>query len=423
MRSLFRLFGAGVTTAALTLSSSAFADAAPLSMREAVALALQQDPGIQQLKARVTEVRDQAITAGQWPDPKLSLGLVNLPTNSYAVGRDSMTMQMVGIEQDFPVGDTHSLSLSRGQQLADAQTAMVKDRQLQVVRDVRQSWLRLYYAEHALPEVQQSEQLFQQLLDIAKTRYAAGDGEEQDLARAELEMGTLQERELELHAEIDASRAALGKLVGFDAMERPLTDALPELPEPPSRDELLKRLPGHPRIVAANIEVTAADTATDIARQAYKPAWGVSLSYGKRPGSDATGMPYTNMLTAMVSVSLPLFTQDRQDRSVSAAEAAASADRYARDDALRDLQQMLDESWAHWDHLSHIRELYAKTLLPSAGLNTRANLSAYRNGGSGFDELARAEITDLDTRLQQLKADVDYLSMQSDLLYLAGEQP
>ena len=414
---------AGILVAAMLLSPAALADDSPLTLQEAVALALQQDPGIQQLEAETETVRDEAATAGQWPDPKVSFGLVNLPTNSYAVGQDSMTMQMVGVEQDFPAGDTRSLSQTRGQQLADAQSALVKDRMLQIARDVRQAWLKLYYAENALPLVQQSELVFGQLLDIAKVRYANGQGAEQDLARAELEMGALQEKELELNADMDSARAALTRLVGGEAAQRPLADTLPVLPTPPDQATLLRRLPQHPRIVAANTRVAAADTATDIARQSYKPIWGVNVAYGRRPGADMAGMPYTNMLTAMVSVSVPLFTGNRQDRSVSAAQSASSAAQYAVDDELRDLKQMLDTAWAHWEHLGHIRDLYAKTILPNANLNTQATLSAYRNGGADFDELARAQITDLDSHTQQLKADVDYLDMQADLLYLAGEQP
>jgi len=415
------------TVATLLTTSILFAPAGraadSLTLEAAQQLALQRDPAIQQLSAQTTEVRDAADASGQWPDPKVSLGLVNLPTNSYAVGRDSMTMQVVGLEQDFPAGDTRSLSEARGQQLADAQAARVKDRKLGVVRDVRKAWFDLYYAEHALPLVQQSEQVFQQLLDIAKVRYANGQGGEQELARAELEMGMLQERELEFNADIDAARAALAKFVGDEAASEPLADDLPALPRPPEQAELLKGLPQHPRIIAANTEVAAADTATDIARQAYKPVWGVDLSYGRRPGGDPTGMPYTNMFTAMVSVSVPLFTGDRQDRSVSAARAASSAAQYAVDDELRELKQMLDTDWAHWEHLGHIRDLYAKTILPSSSLNTEATLSAYKNGSADFDELARAQISDLDSRTQQLKADVDYLDMQAELLYLAGEQP
>lgn len=423
MSILFRILTRAAVGAVIAVSPAiALADAPPLTLQEAVSLAVQQDPVLQQLRAQVTAVRDEAATAGQWPDPKLSFGLVNLPTNSYAVGRDSMTMQMIGIEQDFPAGDTRSLSLTRGDQLADAQSALAKDRELQVVHDVRQAWFDLYYAEHALPLVQQSEQAFQQLLDVAKVRYANGQGGEQDLARAELEMGMLQERELEINASIDAARATLAKFAGADAAGKPLADALPALAQPPEHEELLKRLPQHPRIVAANTRVAAADTATDIARQAYKPTWGINLSYGKRPGSDPAGMPYTNMLTAMVSVSVPLFTGNRQDRTVSAAQANSSANQYARDNELRELKQMLDTDWAHWEHLNHIRALYANTILPNASLNTEATLSAYRNGSVDFDELARAQIANLDSRIQQLKANTDYLDMQADLLYLAGEQ-
>src|SRR5574340_856104 len=86
-------FTCGLAVAALVLAVplAASADPVPLDMHTAVNLALQRDSVLRQRAAEKQAVAAQAVAAGQLPDPQLSVGIQNLPTNSFAVGRDGMT--------------------------------------------------------------------------------------------------------------------------------------------------------------------------------------------------------------------------------------------------------------------------------------------------------------------------------------------
>ncbi|HVC37681.1 MAG TPA: TolC family protein [Gammaproteobacteria bacterium] len=414
------LIGNGIAAAIILLPLIAFADSAPLSMQESVTLALQRDSVLQQLAAGKQLVLAQATAAGQLPDPKLSAGIVNLPTNSYAVGQDSMTMQVIGISQEFPAGHTRSLAEQRGRQLADMQEAKIAERRRQVAQDVRVVWLNLYYASHALQLVRSSATAFQQLADIAKVRYENGSGTQQEWLRARLELATLREQELDLQAGMRIARAVLVRWLGEDAGTRRLPDSLPALPAPPPYAGILNALPSHPLAEADNAQITAAQTSVDIAEQAYQPAWGIDLSYGRRPGGDASG-PFTNMVSAMVSVSLPIFTGKRQNQAVAAARAQANASIDSRDDQLRQLKRMLDEDWARWQQLQDLQTLYDQTVLPDAGADVTAGFDAYRNGGGDFFELVRSQVDELDARMRRLKIETDLDSVKATLIYLAGE--
>lgn len=407
---------------AMSVFATAQADPAPLTIAEAVKLALQRDDVLQQLASEKDAAIQEAVAAGQLPDPKLSIGIQNLPTNSFSVGRDSMTMQIIGISQEFPAGHTRALAESRGQQLAEAQQAKIAERSRQVAQDVRIAWLQLYYALHAAQLVQASEVAFQQFTDIAKVRYENGSGTQQEWLRARLELAMLKARKLDLQAQAQTSRAALERWVGEDAGVRPLPDQLPVLPDPPSYDAILNALPSHPLAAADDAQIAVAQTAVDIAKQAYQPKWGVDLSYGRRPGGDASG-PFANMVSAMVSVSLPIFTGQRQDRTVAAAQAQVSANTYSRDDQLRRLKQTLDEDWAHWQQLQQLESLHTQTIMPDANADVTAGLDAYRNGAGDFFELIRAQVGDLDVQIQFIKIETELDSVKAQLMYLAGEQP
>lgn len=411
---------AAAAVAALLVAVRAFAGPAPLTMQNAVVLALQRDSVLQQLAADKQSVVAQATAAGQLPDPKLSAGIVNLPTNSFAVGRDSMTMQVIGISQEFPAGHTRALAEKRGGQLAEAQQAQIAERRRDVARQVREVWLQLYYADHAFTLVQASEVALGQIADIAKVRYENGSGTQQEWLRARLELANLKERELELQNAAQTARAVLTRWLGDEDAKRPLQDSLPVLPAPPAYAAILNALPNHPLAQADNAQIAAAQTNVDIAEQAYKPTWGVDLSYGRRPGGDAGG-PFTNMFSAMVSVSLPIFTGKRQDQMVNAARAQANASMDSRDNQLRELKRMLDEDWARWRQLQQLQTLYDQTVLPDSSADVTAGLDAYRNGGGDFFELVRSQVDLLDAHTRRLKIETGLDSVKADLMYLSGD--
>ncbi len=422
MSFIYGILRGGIVCAALMLLPvAALAETAPLAMQQAVTLALQHDSMLQQLAAEKQSVLAQATAAGQLPDPKLSLGVINLPTNSFAVGRDSMTMQMVGISQEFPAGHTRALSEKRGGQLAEAVQAQIAERRHDVARQVREAWLQLYYAIHALTLVQSSEAALGQIAGIAKVRYENGSGTQQEWLRARLELANLKERDLDLQNAAQTARAALTRWLGDDTTSRPLPDTLPTLPAPPAYADILNALPSHPLAEADNAQIAAAQTGVDIAEQAYKPAWGIDLSYGRRPGGDAGG-PFTNMFSAMVSVSLPLFTGKRQDQMVTAARAQANASIDSRDDQLKQLKRMLDEDWARWQQLQELQTLYDRTILPDSNADVTAGLDAYRNGGGDFFELVRSQVGQLDARMRRLRIETGLDSAKADLMYLAGDK-
>jgi outer membrane protein TolC len=123
----------------------------------------------------------------------------------------------------------------------------------------------------------------------------------------------------------------------------------------------------------------------------------------------------------MVTVDMPLFPGKRQDRRVAASVAEADALRYARDNVHRDLQRTLDTEYPRWQRLQEREQIYARDILPAARHNAEAALSAYRNGVTDFTALMRAQLADLDSRLQSLRTRTDRLQTQARLLYLAGD--
>ena len=418
---------AGTTTAVcltlwlLALAAASLPARAELNLAEALRLALADDPAIAASLARAQAHTDNAIADGQLPDPKLRTGIWNLPLDSLDINQEPTTQLRLGIEQAFPRGATLQYRQRQSEWLSSAEQARSEAAARQLVRDVRDSFLDLYYQVQAEQVVAESRDLFAQLVDITQAHYATGRVSQQDVLHAALELSRLDDRATRIRNAADRQRAALTKWIG-SAASLPLAHEFPELPLPPSREALEAVLVQHPVIRAESARLAAQNQAVQMAQEQYKPGWSAGLEYRKRFGDGPDGDHRSDMMAAMVSVELPLFTAKRQDRRLAASIQQAEAVQLTRDDRLRELRQLLDTAYANWTRLGERAALYESQLLRTSAANTQASLKAYQSGVTEFTTLMRARITDLDIQLDLLRIRVDRARAQASLLYLAGAE-
>lgn len=414
--------GAVVMSLLLALALPATASRADLDIGEAVRLALADDPVIAARRARSQAFTDNAVADGQLPDPKLKTGLYNLPLDDFELDEEPTTQLRLGIVQSFPRGKTLHYRREQTAWLATSEQASAESAGHQLVRDVRNSFLELYYQVRAESIVTDTRELFAQLVDITRSHYASGRVSQQDVLRASLELSRLDDRTARIRNESDRNRAALMKWIG-DAAMLPVSHGFPQLPPLPAKPNLEAALPEHPVIRQETARLEAKNRAVKIAREQYKPGWSAGLEYRKRFGDDPDGSNRADMMAAMVSLDLPLFPKNRQDRRLSASLQQAEAIHLARDDRLRELRRMLETDFANWQRLGERVLLYESQLQQEAAANAQASLKAYQSGVTEFTSLMRARITDLDVRLEALRIRVDRARAQANLLYLAGDMP
>lgn len=394
---------------------------AALTLSETEQLALKNDPGVAANRARSQALSEGAVAEGQLPDPKFKAGIFNLPLDSFEFDREPTTQLRFGLQQAFPRGQTLHFKQQRAEWQSLVEQAKAENTRRLVLRDVRSRYLELYYQIQAEQVVEETRTLFAQLVDITQAHYASGRASQQDVLRAALELSRLDDRATRIRNEEDKNRANLMQWIGASARQ-PVAAFFPDLPELPEQQEIQSALQDHPAIRAESARIESFNQGVQIAREQYKPGWSAGLEYRKRFGNNPGGDERADMLAAMVTVDLPLFTGKRQDRRLAASVQQSEAARLTRADRLRELSSMLDSDYATWQRLGERTNLYQSHLLQESSANTTASLNAYQAGVTEFTTLMRARITDLDVRLEALRIRVDRAKTQARLLYLAGEK-
>ncbi len=394
---------------------------AALGLREAEALALQQDPLISALGEQARSFQEQRIAADTLPDPQLKLGAMNVPVDSYRLDQEPMTQMQIGIRQMFPRGDTLEIRARRAGNMSGVAEARAENRRRMVLRSVREAWLEVYYWREAENIVRKTRGLFQQLLDITEGQYAAGRGKQQDYIQAQLEYGLLEDREERIRNRQERMRAQLARWIGSEHAARALSAQLPAIP--PSRNAGLQEvLTAHPLIRAAQQEVAVSNDGVDLAREAYSPGWMVDITYGSRDGLNPNGTARTDFVSAMVVLDVPLFTGNRQDRILNAREHERNAAEYRLADQRLSLKRMFERLEADRVSLDERIQYYQRELIPRSNENASAALSAYQSDEGDFLTLVRARIVEFETELKALRLKIDRAKVQAGLNYLLGEE-
>jgi outer membrane protein TolC len=365
-------------------------------------------------------MRERAVMDGELMDPQLRVGAVNVPVDSFSLDAEDMTMLEVGVVQEFQPGKSRRLSRRQMEQLATAMDATALDRERIVRREVRKLWTQMAYLGAAQALLSEQTSWVEQMRQSARARYAAGEGKQLDVLQAGLDAAVLREQRLDLDRDEAMYRSRLSFWLGADDAVRARPEGLSPRAELEPLATLEARIADHPAQLDYMRRIDAARTAQDVARELRKPAWMLDVSYGFRQNAP-DGMSRPDMLSAMVTVGLPLFRGDRQDRAVSAAKLDAQGLDEKHEDHDREMRAMLVEAWNTAYRTAELERFYETELLPLADQAVTAALLGWRSNRAMLDEVVMARRLTLETRMKHLRLAADRALAQHEIDYLAGD--
>ncbi len=388
-----------------------------LSLADAERQALALEPGQESLTTRASALAAEAEAAGALPSPQVRVGLNNYPIERGDFSTEGMTSAGLTWRQVFPPGDTRALSSSRLGWQSSAVRHAAATRREETRLQVRQDWLTLYLGQRSEQLLEESRPLFRDLRNVTRSLYAVGRKNQQDVLRAELELGRLKEQLIQARGQQRQARAALARWIG-DLAERPLPGTLPSLPAVADLARLEQGLETHPRLRASDAELEAQAAEVALASEQRKPGWALDLGYAYRDGELPDGQPRSDFVTLGVTFELPFLRRNALDNQLTAALETRNAVELQREALRRELEGLLEVTHARWTELGQRLALYEGEILAQSSATAQAAKLAYQADNADFADVMRAAIDELDARLEYLRLQVERARSQAVLAYL-----
>ncbi len=430
-----------------------------LSFAQAIDFAQRYDPWLLGNRHQQSELVALSQAKSSLPDSKISLNLANLPIDTADFNQEAMTQLSLGISQVFPRGDSLALNRQHQQIQSEALPFQRQDRREKVAVTVGSLWLDIYNMDKTSELIAQSYVLFEQLLLAAQARYSAGIGSvrQHHIVSAQLELSMLQERLAKVQQHSSALQAQLLPwFVNVDELKNNtqytpkiesvlmqqallsvyqasrIVHLVGELPvsmmtnldgiaavDYLTADDLYQNFSKHPAVLALDKQLQASDTSVQLAKQRYEVQWGVNARYGYR-ANDANNQKRSDLFSLGISVDLPLFSNDRNDKYVEASIARSEAMKTDKTLLLRQLFSSYANTKAKLLSVDNRLQLYQQSLIPQANNLAEVALSAYETDDGDFNQVVKAKITALNAEIDQHSLTVQRQKLILTLNYISA---
>ena len=384
----------------------AFACAAPLTLGEALDLAVRRSESTRSARAGAGSAAESARAAGQLPDPTLQAGIDNLPVQgagAFRTNGDSMTMKRIGISQEWASSRKRGARQAAAGAVAARQDVLVQAAAADTRLQAAMAYVDAFWAGEALRLATLAEHHADEALEAAKARLSSASGGGQDVLALASARGMAQDESEDARQQRDDAAVALQRWVGrrFDDLDPPV------LPPVPVEDAYVAR---HPQVAAARLDVDVARRAVTVAENERSADWTWQVSYGQRSG-------YPDMVSVGVSIPLQIAPAQRQDRETASKLALV-------DKAEADLAEAGRVATAEYlalagdaQRLRQRIERYRTNVVAPARQRTEAAVAGYASNATTLATLFEARHAEVDAQRKLLSLERDLARTQARLAF------
>jgi outer membrane protein TolC len=340
------------------------------------------------------------------PDPTLAVGYYAQKPET----RVGPQQARFSFEQRIPWLSKLSLDGDARALAAQAAFAEAEALRLDLRVRIRAIWGELYYLGKRIEITSDNVELVRQWERSSRARYQSSLLSFRDIARAQIELGTLGDDLARLQQRQRPLTTRLLALVGVNLRSSvSIPKGLPEIAALPSDAELRSRLQQHnPELIALNHLAESARVSVARAHTRYRPDFRVGLTYtltdeARMPGVSDSGK---DVVMPQLGVSVPIWWGAYASGVESAAASERAANAGVRGQRLT-LEAELDDALFNLRDGQRRQLLYRDDILPKARNNMESTMASYRSGRAALIDLIDAQRTllEFDLALERARTD------------------
>jgi outer membrane protein TolC len=391
------------------------------SLEDYIQVALENNPELKTYKLQIDALEKKIKQISTPSDPMLMLGIVNLPTN-FSFKSDMMTMKEISISQMLMYPEKYSLMRGMGEKDYEIAKEIYRSKKLELIANVKMLYFEIYYMTKAIEITQRAIDLLKDFAKITSTRFATGQGIQQDVIKAQVELSKMTDELIRMETERKNLIARFNALLfrkPADSVYIPTELKFIEFSK--GYDELERLAFEHnPMIVAMKKMVEKDKVMNQFARSELLPDFEIKFSYGQRSAIEPTGMKALDMLSFSVGVNIPIFFWRKQNLKIQETQIVISQSESKLLAMKNEVSRMIQETLNKIEENVKLLDLYKNGLIPQATHNLNIGLVGYQVGKIDFMTLVDNFMSLYNYQIQYEKVFADYLSKLAELEMVVG---
>ena len=374
-----------------------------LTLAEATTLWQEQNRELQLARTTVAGAEADVLTAGQVPNPQVSLNVTQIsPWSGYGAGpwKDKKMDNVLRLDQLVERGGKRDLRIKGADARLDASRYDLDDTGRQQLLTLQLTYFDLRLAQDKRHLAGELATAYEKSLDTGRLRLKSGDISQVELSRLQIDKSRADNDARQTQAELEQAQVALAYLLGCesDAAQLVAADNWPPLADNPlKRGDLEQR----PDVAAARLRVAAAEAARDLAKAQKTRDVTLGLQYEHNMQNEPTN-------SYGFGVSIPLFIFHEYEGDIARAEAELTTARLLYERTLAQAVGSSDQASSALRSADERLRRFATGLLADAERVAKAAELAYNRGAMNLMDLLDARRTLRQIQIETATAHADH---------------
>ncbi len=404
------------------LAPSIFAQQRKESLADLIRTAIEVSPKVKMFESKLKLAESRIEIGTNLPDPKLKVGLANLPVNSFSFTQEPMTGKIVGLSQAIPFPG----ALRAKAAVKAVDTAIVRreleDIKNQIRQNVSDIYFQLEFYRTEIRLTRESIDLLEQIDKVAKRNFEVNRGSLQNVIRTELQISKMKDKLEKLNGKEKSLRAQLNALLLRESDSPVYTEEIKKIMREKLEIPYLikKAISYRPNLKRIELLSKKAELLGRKAEYTFYPNFNVGIQYSQRDYLNGTGKDLTDFFSVVLGVSLPINYGGKKTAELNEAKYLQYVFRDQYKASLQVLQKMLGNLQAKLNSLTLREKLINGSLLPQSIKSYQAALADYQVGKIDFVNVIRAEDEILKIKTELAKVRADYYRNLAQVEFLTG---
>ena len=389
---------------------------APTSLRELVQEAEQKNPQIAASFHAWQASRNVPKQVSALPETQLSVQQFSVGSPRPFAGYSNSDFAYIGFgaSQDIPYPGKRRLHARVAEHESDSMEAQTDSVRRTVVGNLKMVYFQLAYIQQTLGVLQRSDELLNQVQEASESRYRVGQGNQQDVLKAQLQHTKILQEIAHHHQEEGLLEAQIKRLLGRPQESAQIVaETLTVRALPYSAAELLQKArEQNPDVHSKQASIQRQDTQVELAHKNFRPDFNVQYAYQHTDGDTR------DYYMATFGIRLP----NRGRQKAELAEAEQNQER-ARKELDAESQRVLSEVQQQYVGAKTSEErlkIYSDGLVPQSETTFRSALTAYQSNRQDFESLLSGFLDVLNLDLEYRRELVEHESALAELERLTG---
>ncbi len=393
-------------------------------LQSLITKATEVSPKLKMLKAKRDAAVNRIPQQSNLPDPKLTVGLVNLPVNSFSFTQEPMTGKVVGLSQAFPFPG----KLSTAEELYEVDVKIIEQEIEETINEIRKqvtiAYYELSFVRKAIEVALINKQLLLYISEVVRTKYEVSKANQQDVLKADLEITKISDKIEELNSLERISLATLRTLLlqkdDLKIKSFALDDSIRFNYDPEQIYKLSEK--NRPLLKSIKLMEVKAERMKDLVEYEFYPNFNLSLQYSQRDQITKTKTDLNDFFSIMLGISLPINYGGKKTAAIEESESLKNLFQSQYESALQMLRISLENSLIKMKTMQEREKLITEGFLNQAAQTLNSSLASYQVGKVEFTNVidAQNKLLEIETNLYRLRS--NYYKELAEVEFLIGDK-